>query len=225
MREYTRRIFLLLGAGMFIVGFDAGCKKSDSASLNGLKRYPYERLHVTYEYSGDVRGTEDLYVADYGKYEARYSKLDLLAGQTIRSVDNAAITRIGETYSIDFTQSRGTHDHSTSIDSLYHLSESDIPSTQEYLESEMKKNFFKKVGTDIIAGKTATRWQQMDGDLMIWVWNSILLRKEISSGTNTLDMTVKNIDSLWTVDTMKFAIPPGITITQAVHTPNAPTPN
>ncbi|MDP4219625.1 MAG: hypothetical protein Q8916_08015 [Bacteroidota bacterium] len=224
MREYTRS-FLLLAAGILTLGLGAGCKKSDSASLNGLKRYPYERLHVTYEYTGDVRGTEDLYVSGYGKYEARYSKLDLLAGQTIRSVDNAAITRIGETYSIDFTQNRGSHDHSSSIDSLYHLSESDIPSPQEYLESEMKKNFFKKVGTDIIAGKPATRWQQMDGDLIVWVWNSILLRKEINSAANTLDMTVKNIDSLWTVDTTKFAIPPGVTITQAVHTPNAPSPN
>ncbi len=191
-----------------------GCKKTGepvSNSINDLKRYPYERIHLTYEYSGDVRGIEELFVSDYGKYEARHSKFEVLGPKEIHSSDNGAITRFADMYKVDYTQMQAAHDHVRSLDSLYHLEGKDIPTSQEYIEFEMKKNYFKNIGIDSVAGKPAIKWQQIDGVLTLWFWNGLLLRKHAISENGSLEMTIKNIDTLWTVDTTKFIVPKGFT--------------
>ena len=205
------KILLCVLSGFFAFG----CKKSGeglSGQLNEMKRYPYERLHLTYEYSGDVRGIEELFVSGYGKYEARRSKLEILSTKEIRPSDNGAITRSADMYTMDFSKMQAVHEHLRFLDSLYHLEGKDIPSPQEYIESEMKKNYFKNVGKDTVAGKLATKWQQ-DGDrLILWISNGLMLRKHVNSENGSLDMVVKNIDTLWTVDTTKFIIPTGFTV-------------
>lgn len=200
--------------------FAIGCKKggeANSGHFNNLKRYPYERAHVVYEYTGDVRGTEDIFISDFGRYEARYSKVEIFSKQGIKPSDNGAITRLADQYTFDLAQRTATHDHPPTLDSLYHLEGNAIPTPQEYFEFEMKRNFFHSAGSDIIAGKPATRWEQDNASLTIWMWNSFLLRKRASSESGTMDMVIKSIDSLWTVDTTKFSLPAGLTITETQH--------
>lgn len=205
-----------------------GCRKSGepfSGPPNTMKRYPYERLHLTYEYSGDVRGTEELFVADYGRKEARYSKFEVLSEHGVRPEENGGIMRFADTYTIDFSEKRINHQRVRYLDSLYHLDAEDTPSPQGYMDNEMKKNYFTNTGIDTIAGKPAKRWQQVDGGMSLWVWNSLLLRKRSSSPEGSLDMIIKNIDSLWIVDTMKFSIPSGFPITEGARMNNAPAAN
>ena len=196
-----------------------GCRKSGeySGPINGLKRYPYERAHLIYEYSGDVRGTEEFFLSDFGKYEARYSKIDVISAKEIQPSENGSITRLADQYAFDFAKKTTIHDHLTVLDSLYHLEGDAIPTSQEYFESEMKRNFFLNSGSDLIAGKPAIRWEQGNGALTIWMWNCILLRKHVNSKGTSLDMTIKSIDSLWTVDTTKFSVPQGFTVTETQH--------
>jgi hypothetical protein len=208
--------------------FALGCKKNGepfSGPPNEMKRYPYERFHLTYEYSGDVRGTEEMFVSGYGKYEARYSKFDVLTPQEIHSSDNGAITRIADIYTIDFSKMLAIHEHSRSLDSLYHLEGSYIPSSKEYIEAEMKKKYFQNVATDIIEGKPALKWQEIDGHLTLWIWNGLLLRRHASSPEGSLEMKIKSIDTLWVVDTTKFSVPKGFTVKEAENMKHAPDSN
>src|SRR5690349_4397509 len=129
--------------------FAGGCKKNagpSSGTVNEFKRYPYERFHLTYEYTGDLRGTEELFVSGYGKYEARYSKFEILTPEAIRPIDNSSITRMSDIYVINYLEKSVMHDHVAQLDSLYHLGANDIPSSQEYLESEMKRNLMTNSG-------------------------------------------------------------------------------
>ena len=220
------KFFCIILLCSFAPIFSIGCKKSGepfSGQLNAFKRYSYEQFHLTYEYSGDVRGTEELFASDYGKYEARQSKLDIFSPKEIHSSDNGSITRLTDIYTIDNLQKSVFHEHLSPLDSLYHLDADDIPSPQGYLESSMKRNYFKNTGVDSIAGKLATRWQQIDGNMTLWIWNGLLLRRHLSSSEGTLDMIIKNIDTLWKVDTTKFSIPSGYTNT--THRTNAPSTN
>ena len=205
-----------------------GCKKSGepfSGPPNDLKRYPYERLHVSYEYSGDVRGTEDLFVSGYGKYEIRQSKFDIFTPKEVHSSNTGTITRFADIFTMDFSQMRAIHDHPRFLDSLYHLEGNDIPSPQEYMETDLKRNYFKNTGIDIIAGKPTTRWEQIDGNLTLWIWNGLLIRKHANSENGSLDMTIKNIDTLWVVDTTKFIVPAGFTVIEAEKLKHAPDAN
>jgi hypothetical protein len=206
-------LILCFGAMLFA----ASCKKTGegaSTQLNTMKRYPIERFHLTYQYGGDFRGTQELFVSDFGRYEARRSKFDLFTSKELRSSDNGSITRIFDIYSIDYAAHTVAHDKSPYLDSAYHIDQNEISTPQQFLESEMKKNFFRNTGIDTIAGKPATKWQQVDGSMTLWIWNCILLRQHSNSDKSTLDMMIKNIDTLWVVDTTKFSIPAGFTITE-----------
>ena len=197
-----------------------GCKKSGepfSGPLNELKRYPYERFHLTYEYSGDVRGTEEMFVSGYGKYEARHSKFEIFSDQGVHASDNGSLSRLTDLYKIDYVLRRALHEHSRPLDSLYHLNADNIPSPQAYLESEMQRNYFKNSGIDTMLGKPATRWQHADNIMTLWVWNGLLLRRQTSSAEGSLDMKIREIDTLWTVDTAKFSIPSGFTVTEEIR--------
>lgn len=204
-----------------------GCKTSGdySGPPNGFKRYPYERVHATYEYSGDVRGTEEFFFSEFGKYEARYSKVEILSDKGIQPSDNGAITRLSDQYTCDFTKKTAIHERLQVLDSLYHLEGNQMPSAYQYLESEMKRNSFHSAGTDFIEGKPAEKWVQDNGTLTIWIWNSILLHKRVSSETGTMDMVVKSIDTLWSVDTARFSIPAGFKTTEGKDMNNAPPAN
>jgi hypothetical protein len=198
--------------------FTIGCKKSGepfSGPINQMKRYPYERIHLTYEYSGDVRGTEDLFVSGYGKYEARHSKFEMFTDQGLKQSDNGSISRLSDMYKVDYALQKALHEHSRLLDSLYHLDNNDIPSPQAYLESDMKKNYFKSSGIDTVFGKPATKWEQADGIMTLWIWNGLLLRRHATSAEGSLDMKIKEIDTLWTIDTTKFSIPSEFIITNA----------
>jgi hypothetical protein len=62
----------------------------------------------------------------------------------------------------------------------------------------------------MIQGKPAVKWQQTDGNLVLWIWHSILLQKYAATQTGRVDVALKNIDTLWTVDTTKFVVPTDI---------------
>jgi hypothetical protein len=211
-----------------VVTTSDGCKKSSgnySGSLNAFKRYAYERFHLTYEYTGDIRGTEELFASGYGKYEARHSKFDIFSPKGVHQSDNGSITRITDVYTVDYTLRSIAHEHVAALDSIYHLEADDIPTPQTYLESQMKKNYFKNAGIDTIAGKPATRWQQSDNQMTLWIWNGILLRRYVTSPEGSLDLKITDIDTLWAVDTTKFAIPTGFTITEGRQQSNASAAN
>jgi hypothetical protein len=200
-----------------------GCKNNgeqDSVQINTFKRYPFERLHLTYTFSGDARGTEEVFASDYGKYEAQISKSDIFSPQQVNQENRANITRIADVYLADYSKKTLEHNHLSYLDSLYHLNEKDIPASPQYMEFEMKRNLMKNTGTDTIAGKLASRWQLIDGNMTMWIWNGILVKKYAGNEEGYLDMTIKSIDTNWTVDTTKFMIPQGLTEVKS-RNPNA----
>src|SRR5258705_13978683 len=99
-RTILHSITLLIMAAAVIA---AGCKKTDGPEVvNSFKRYPAERFHAVFQFSGDLRGTEEVFVSDYGKNEARYSKFEAFVPEGIKQRNNVAITRLGDTYGFNF---------------------------------------------------------------------------------------------------------------------------
>jgi len=221
MKKHSTLILLL------VLGVSAGCKKTGppySGPVNSLKRYPFEHFHLVYEFGGDARGTEDVYVSGYGRNEAQYTKSDLFGPQGLSTENTIIITKIANAYSLDFSKKTYSQNHLDYLDSLYHLDESDVPSSQQYLEFEMKRNLMKNYGQDTVAGYQGVRWQLIDGNMSMWTWKGILLRKFAASEQGSLDMRIKSIDTLWTVDSTKFMIPKDFKEVK-LQGPNAPPEN
>jgi hypothetical protein len=203
---FEQVVFLALAVAIFY-----GCSKKsgdNSGPANAFKRYPYRNFHVSYDISGDARGSEDVYVADYGKFESEYSKTEMFTPRGVMPEDHTLITRISDVYEMDNMQKRFNHRHIDALDSVYHLDPKDMPNPEQYMESEMIKGFLKNTGQEMIAGKLATKWQPVDGSMSMWIWNGILLRKFApNEGGPGITMMVKNFDSTWVVDTTKFMVP------------------
>ncbi len=229
MEKINRRFLSTILVFAFFTMIFIGCGRKGgepfSGPMNGLKRYPYRAMHLTYEFSGDARGDEELFVSDFGKYESRRTRSDMFSPEQTMAEDKGSITRGFDVYILDFLERSVLHERVQYLDSIYHLDANDIPTPQQYFESEMKKNFFAIVGTDMIDGKPATRWKQTDGDLTLWVWNCILLRKHIQMESKSIEMTIKTIDTLWTPDTTTFMIPQGFHAIESPKTVNAPATN
>ncbi len=184
-----------------------GCKKESDPSTSSLKRYPFKNIHLSYEYGGTARGSEDFYVAGYGKYEARYSHMQQITPTGIHPYENAGITRLSDVYSIDVLNKKVVHLRMASLDSLYRLSESDMPSPEEFLKATMKDNYFIQTSSENILGRPSTVWKQQDETLKLWVWNSLPMKRASTIEDGMLETVVVSIDTNWVVDTMKFHIP------------------
>ncbi len=184
-----------------------GCKKESDPSTSQFKRYPIKNVHLSYVFVGDARGTEDFYIADYGKYEARYSHMQQITRGGIHPYENAGITRISDVYSIDFLDRKVAHLRLGSLDSLYRLPESDIPTTEDFFKSTMKDNYLTQSGTDTVLGHKTTTWKLQDETLKLWVWNSMPVKRFSMIQEGSVETILVSIDTNWVVDTMKFHVP------------------
>ncbi|HYM20105.1 MAG TPA: hypothetical protein VEW28_03770 [Candidatus Kapabacteria bacterium] len=185
-----------------------GCRNNDySGPLNSFKRYPFKNVHLSYTFTGDARGREDLYIADYGKYETRDTKIELLLTNGIRPKEESGITRLTDVYTIDHLQKKVMHRHVRVLDSLYHLDASSVPSSEDYLQTSMRDFLFINGGIDTIGGFPATRWEPRDGSMKLWVWNALLLKKYTISQNGIVWMDLVQMDTNWVADSSKFRIP------------------
>lgn len=184
------------------------CRNDDySGPLNSFHRYEFKNSHLVYEFIGDARGREDIFMSDYGKYEARYSKYEMLTPQAIQPVATAVITRLTDAYTVEPSERKVMHTRVRELDSLYHLSGNDIPSAPSFFEQTMKKYLFRSAGTDSIGGVVATLWETRDGSAKMWIWRGILLKKLTQTKDGMLGTQLIGIDTTWTVDTSRFSLP------------------
>lgn len=204
IRTTTPRALLSL----LVIAAVIGCGKGDRGEpLNSFHRYEIRNVHLTYDFIGNARGQEELFLADYGKYEARYSKYELLTTEAIRPMANAGITRLTDVYSIDVPQRQIKHMRPSELDSLYHLPEGSIPTPQEFLKNSMKNNLLREVGQDSVLGFYATRYQSSDGNAKLWLWRGMLIRKETMTREGMIGTSLTGMDTAWVVDTSKFSLP------------------
>ena len=201
------RIVLCVGAVFFCSLAVVGCKKESNPASSEFKRYNYKNFHLSFIYQGDARGTEDFYVADYGKYEARYSHMQQMTPAGLRPYENGGITRLSDVYTIDFLEKKVAHLRMTSLDSLYSLTGSEVPTAQQFLETTMKDNYFTQAGNDTILGYKTTIWKQQDDALTLWVWNSMPMKRLTMLENGALETVVVAVDTNWVVDTMMFHVP------------------
>ncbi|HET9137227.1 MAG TPA: hypothetical protein VFO76_11355 [Candidatus Kapabacteria bacterium] len=186
----------------------SGCKKGpEPGQVNSFKRYSFKNAHLTLKHSGDSRGTEELYIADYGKYEARVSNIEMFRGEGLMPRQSIDLTRLAELYNVNMLNHQVRHQHNPMLDSLYHLPESDIPSPTEFYQTQMKGNYFKFEAVDTALGYKAERWYQPESKALFWIWNTLAIKQMYSTGNGFIGITMVALDTNWVVDTNYFNVP------------------
>jgi len=205
--------FMTLGI-MVISLLLGGCEKKESGPNphSSFHRYGIEKAHIHYEYSGNRRGSEDLYFTNYGAREAIVARYEQLGERAIRSVDELNIFRYGHMYNILPLTGTGIHVVDPALDSLYSIEGPAVPSTDTFFSNKMKGMSFRPVGTDTLAGRTATIWELIQSPLRIWTWRGLLLKRFVNDPNNSYTMTAVSFDTTSAIDTNLFQPPKGVEI-------------
>jgi hypothetical protein len=185
----------------------AGCSKKDPSKPNNLKRYNQKSIHGVYKYSGNNRGQEEFFIADYGKYEAHIMNIEMFQQMIFLPRHETNVTRLWELYNLNPASKQIRHQRSPLFDSLYHLSDDDLPTPDQQFEQVMKDNYFKKQGTEVVNGYTATKWTQLDNGSALWMAGTLLVKQYLTAQEGYIQLDLVSLDTNWVVDTSVFSLP------------------
>lgn len=175
-----------------------------SQAQKSLQRYAVKNATIIYKHSGMTEGEEKVYIADYGKKEARYTELTVSAFGFETTTRELELHLGDEYYSIDLNEKTGTK---TIFSDDFELSKKEVKEYEELGKEMMETMGFEKTGTGTILGKKCDIWEGMG--TKSWIWKNIPLKTEISMMGKSVIEAVK-LDINAGVPASKFKIPDGI---------------
>ena len=204
-----RFLFILVFSLSLVLVF--GCKSGGSGPGAKVKRYPYERLHIQHEVSGVLRGKEDVYSADFGRLEARYSDLEILGERGIVRNRTIIINKGADLYTFNIESVEASHTVIPILDSLYKGLLS-VSTPKELSDYTFQLGGLMPKGIDTVLGFRCDKWVTPDEKVTLLVSNGMLLRKLTpdQQGGVVNDIAVA-IDTNWVVDSTVFTFPANVT--------------
>jgi len=176
-------------------------------SAQDLKRYQFKSGKVVYQSTGSMVGTETLFFDNYGMREAKYSKVVLDIMGMKQEIDAKTIMEEKWIYAIDNTSNKA----SKMENPLWEM----IPNGTdiEKIGEEMMTNLGgKKIGTEVLLGKTCDIWEVEQMMSKIWIWKSIPLKSEVNAMGMTFAQIATSVEVDIPVSADEFKLPEGIEI-------------
>ena len=169
-----------------------------------MQRYAVKNATIIYKHSGMTEGEEKVYIADYGKKEARYTELTVSAFGFSTTTRELELHLGDDYYAIDLNEKIGTK---TTFSDDFELSKKEVKEYEELGKEMMEAMGFEKTGTGTILGKKCDIWEGMG--TKSWIWKNIPLKTEVNMMGKSVIESVK-IDISGNVPASKFRIPEGI---------------
>lgn len=189
--------------------FVFGCKMGGSPD-GKFKRYPYDRVHIQYEVSGGMRGKEDVYIADFGRLEVRYSDLEILDPKGVRRNRSVVLNKGADIYTANIDQVEAFHTRIPMLDSLYQ-GQLSFDSPKEFSDHILTIQGLTPAGQDTILGNACDKWRSPDAVATLWISKGLMLRKSIfDKQGGTIEEIAIAIDTNWKVDSTLFTFPANV---------------
>lgn len=173
------------------------------------KRYAVKQAHIRYENTGHIRGTEDLYIMDWGRREARYSNLEMLRPEGVMPQQTATITDGSFIIMADIPRRSGNRFREPFLDSLLQLKDPDSPEANS--RKVMTDMGFTRAGTDTVLGKITDIWYQPQSGTTMWLWGGVVLKQRVDNPQMQHEAWAISIDTVTPIDRSKFTAPEGLT--------------
>ncbi|MDH7515337.1 MAG: hypothetical protein QHI48_05655 [Bacteroidota bacterium] len=225
MMKHNTRVH---AAGILIAAMLAGgCQKDTGLKKTPpeVKLYGVESARVEYAYTGDVKGTKNLLIANYGMYERDQDEFTVnMDGQT-SEVKSLTIRLDSTDYQIDLAKKQGRKTP-FALGLLKNFADKLNPQQRENLNAELIQRTMggKKVGTETILGKTCDIYEIPSGGRLS-LWKGIMMRQDIPMGEVRFGIVAKKLETDINPTIEDFAVPPGISFEQPMpQMPPAPPP-
>lgn len=191
--------------------FIPACGKSQD-----IRRYKIQSAIVSFTLSGTQSGTETLWFDRYGNREAKLTQSSMtVVGQTIKT-NKLVITDLESIITVDLDNKTATKMPLPKMTANLIESVKKKGGDMTDLGTEMIRQMGAvKTGTETVAGKPCDVWEIKNLGSKSWVWNGVTLKNETRFGGQSMKQEAASVQENATVPDDKFAVPAGISITEA----------
>lgn len=190
----------------------SGCSRElPPGEHNNFHPYGIEHATLHFEYFGDIRGTEDVFVDSFGDHEAQDTHSELITSEGFRPTYNYTIRDYGHITVVD----SGMHaelkliDHP--IDSLYRLSSS-VPRYDSAFRSLYDRRGYVRTGDTTILGLPAHIWTRTGTSSFVLEWRGLLVGNKDFIQEHEHELRLISIDTTQSIDPARFTPPSGFPV-------------
>ncbi len=202
-------ILFSLGSSIFVVESTAG---------EPPRRYQVESCIVEYALSGFQKGTETLYLDDWGRKEAKYTNTELSMMGVTQKTNKVTIMDNDWIYNVDLNTNTGTRVPNNALKGIAENSEG--KDMTEVGEEMMVNMGGVKVGTEDVAGKTCDVWEIKQMNTKTWIWKGVTLKSVVSMPGMETTSTATSVEENADVPKEKLGVPAKATITEGADVKN-----
>jgi hypothetical protein len=179
---------------------------------NNFHSYDIRRATLHFEYFGNTRGTEDLYVDSFGVVEAHDAHFELLDPHGFRPTSTYSVKHGADVIEVDSVRQRTIHLVDHVLDSLYHLSPWDVPTPEQQFDSFFEAQGYYLRGDTTIVGLHAHLWQFGTEPRYLIEWGGMVIGKSEGYGMNGRELRLISVDTVHPIDPQRFVAPHGYRI-------------
>lgn len=187
-------------AGLLLAS--GGCGKSGGDGVSA-RRFDVESCRIDYAVSGQLSGTETVWIADWGAREAKWATNSMsFMGQTVTTAQITLLDN-GRLHIVNLDDKTG----------MRHEIPSMGPAMKALLASVPGLDGGKKAGTETIAGRECTVMEFDSPRCRIWYWKSIPLKTEVTLMNDTSVTEAVRVEESPSIPPDAFTLPADITWT------------
>jgi hypothetical protein len=186
-------------AGLVLAG--GGCGRSGGGG--SARRYDVESCRIDYAVSGQLAGTETVWIDGWGAREAKWSTNSMTVVDMTVTTVQATILDGGRLHIVNLDDKTGMRHEIPSVG----------PAMKALLASVPGLDGGKKAGTETIAGRECIVMEYDSPRCRIWYWKNIPLKTEVSMMNSTSVTEAVRVEESPSIPPDAFTLPADITWT------------
>lgn len=207
-----------------LVGAISGCSRElPRGEHNNFHPYGIEHATLHFEYFGDIRGTEDVFVDSFGDHEAQDTHSELITPEGFRPTYNYTIRDFGNLTVVDSAMHAELKLIDRPIDSLFRLTSS-APRYDSAFLGLYERRGYAHTGDTTVLGLPAHIWTRTGTPSFLLEWRGLLVGTKDFVQDHEHELRLISIDTSRPIDPAKFIPPSGFPVRDLTNLKPGETP-
>ncbi|HET6402102.1 MAG TPA: hypothetical protein VFH95_11980 [Candidatus Kapabacteria bacterium] len=196
---------------LFFCGFAAaGCSRHlPPGEHNNFHPYAVSHATLHFEYFGNMRGSQDLFIDSFGAREAQIINSKLATEKGFLLTKTYSVRTGSNLVIVDSAQRVEVKLIDRPLDSIEHLLPPDIPTIEEGFRDSFVPPGYGPAGDTTVLGLKAHLWTDPNAPGYLMEWSGILIGSEVINPGNTHGLRLLSIDTTHPIDPARFIPPSG----------------
>lgn len=190
---------------------------------NNFHPYAVHHAALHFEYFGDVRGTDDLFIDSFGAREAHIVHFEVVTDKGFVPTITYSVRTGSNLDVVDSVRRVEVKLIDRPLDSIEHLLPSDIPTIEGGFRDSFVPPGYSAAGDTTVLGMKAHLWTNPHVPSYLIEWDGMLIGRWDLGGGHLHELRLISIDTTSPIDPARFIPPPGFPVHDLTK-PGAPPP-